>query len=263
MPLNINFTAIERAVTECAAAGCDSIWITVSREYLPLIRKVLGDYIHDPLYYFNMRKVKYAADYLRRIPIFYCPMRIKDIGLKDSEAFGIINSALCARKLSIKLSGYVEPMTYYAAFYDGVYQPFVSMPLRDTIRKEKNFYYSYNGKSFKDGEPLAFTFNHEQLKACHEMVRNEGTKKYKPLSEYKADNSKWLELLPKEERYSATKFKLDKVFSSVTLDASHEVKLRWFHNINTWEGYRAYVAGHTTIRRPKKNLKPSNNLERI
>jgi len=262
MPLNTGFTAIERAVTECAAAGCDSIWITVSREYLPLLRKVLGDFIYDPLFFFNMPKLQYAKNYYRRIPIFYCPMRIKDVGLKDSEAFGIINSALCARRFAAKLSSNMEPSTYYAAFYDGVYQPFISMTNRDAINRNKNFFYSFNGKSFKDGEPLAFTFDWEQLKACHEMVRNEGTKKYRALSEYKTDHS-WLELLPKDQRYSATKFPLDRVFSSVTLDGAKEFSLRWFHNINSWEGYRAYVAGHTTIRRPKKDLRPANELERL
>lgn len=262
MPLHTGMTALERAVMECAAAGCDSIWITVTREHLPLARKVLGDFIYDPLYFFNMRKVKYAADYLRRIPIYYCPMRIKDIGLKDSEAFGIINSALCARKLSTKLSKTLEPEKYYAAFYDGLYQPFVAMANRDYIHEKNNFHYSFNGKTFKDGEPLGFTFDREQLKACHEMVRNEGTRKYRALSEYKTDHS-WLELLPKDERYSARKFTLDKVFSSVTLTDAYELKLRWFHNINTWEGYRAFISGHTTIRRPKKDLRPSNQLERL
>ena len=47
MPLNINYTAIERAVMECAAAGVDSIWITVSREHLALLRKTLGDFIFE------------------------------------------------------------------------------------------------------------------------------------------------------------------------------------------------------------------------
>jgi len=262
MPLNINFTAIERAVIECAAVGVDSIWITVSREHIALLRKVIGDFIYDPLFFFNLRRVKYPYNYLKRIPIFYCPMRIKDIGLKDSESFGIINSALCAKKLSVKLSDNLKPTMYYAAFHDGLYQPFVAMHNREMINEPQNFFMSYNGKSFKDGEPLGFTFSDEQLKACHELVRNDGTRKYRVLSEYKAEGG-WLELLPKDERYSATKFTLDKVFSPITIAGANEVKLKWFYNLNSWDAYHAYVKGHCTLRRPKKDLRPHNDLERL
>jgi hypothetical protein len=262
MPLNINYTAIERAVLECASAGVDSIWITVSREHLTLLRKVLGDFIYDPLFFFNMRKVKYAYDYQKRIPIFYCPMRIKDMGLKDSEAFGIINSALCAKRFSSKLSSNLEPVMYYAAFYDAIYHPFVAMTNRPLINSTKNFHFTFNGKTFKDNEPLGFTFSNQQLIDCHAHVRDTGTRKYKTISEFKVDG-KWQELLPKEERWSATRYTVDKVFEPVILEGSNSYSLKWFYNMNTWEGYRAYIGGHCTLRRPKKDLRPTNTLERI
>lgn len=261
MPLNINFTAIERAVMECAAAGVDSIWITVSREHLSLLRKVLGDFTYDPLYYFNVLNIKYPKDRLRRIPIFYCPMRIKDIGLKDSEAFGIINSALCAKKFCAKLSETLQPLMYYVAFHDGVYHPFTAMTKRSLINTETNFYFNYNGKTFKDNEPLGFTFSNEQLVKCHAHVRDTGTNKYRTISEFKLGET-WQELLPKEERWSATRFGVDKVFEPVILEGN-TYSLKWFYNINTWDGYRSYIGSHCTLRRPKKDMRPNTILERV
>ena len=261
MPLNINYTAIERAVMECAAAGVDSIWITVRREHLTLLQKVLGDFIYDPLFFFNMNNMKFPSDKQKRIPIFYCPMRVKDYGVKDSEAYGIINSAMCARKLGTKLSSQLEPSMYYVAFHDAIYHPFVAMTNRPLINTHKNFYFNYNGKTFKDGEPLGFTINHEQLKACDAFVRNTGTRKYKTISEFKIGGT-WQELLPKEERWSATKFTVDKVFEPVILEGN-TYSLKWFYNMNTWDGYRAYLASHCTLRRPNKEIRPNNILERV
>lgn len=262
MPLHVNFTAIERAVMECASAGVDSIWVTVPREHLSLVRKVLGDYVYDPVFLYNFRKKKFSHDYIKRIPIFYCPMRIRDIGLKDSEPFGIINSALCAKRFASKLTKNLEPSMFYVAFHDGIYHPFVAATNRPLINTEQNFYYSFEGKSFKDGEPLGFTFSNQQLIDCHEFVRHKGTKKYRPISEFKT-SGEWLELLPKEERYSATKFTVDKVFDKVIIDNANEYKLKWFYNINDWQAYRKYIGSHCTLRRPKKMLCPPNNLERM
>lgn len=261
MPLNINYTAIERAVMECAAAGVDSIWITVSREHLTLLRKVLGDFTYDPLFHFNILKLPFSKEKQKRIPIFYCPMRIRDLGVKDSEAFGIINSALCAKKYCAKLSETLQPLMYYVAFHDGIYHPFTAMTNRPLINSLTNFYFTHNNKTFKDNEPLGFTFNNEQLKQCHTFVRETGTRKYKTIAEFKF-GEKWQEVLPIEERWSATRFGVDKVFEPVILEGN-AYRLKWFYNINTWEGYRAYIGSHCTLRRPKKEMRPSTILERI
>ena len=50
LPISLNYLAIERAVTECAYAGCDTIWIVCDDDTTPLIRYALGDLVYDPIY---------------------------------------------------------------------------------------------------------------------------------------------------------------------------------------------------------------------
>ena len=49
MPIAPNYYAVERAVLECAYAGCKTIWIVANDDTTPLIRHRLGDYIQDPV----------------------------------------------------------------------------------------------------------------------------------------------------------------------------------------------------------------------
>ena len=51
LPVNNGFTAIQKSVFECALAGCNTIWIVANNDLAPIIRKVVGDWIYDPVYY--------------------------------------------------------------------------------------------------------------------------------------------------------------------------------------------------------------------
>jgi hypothetical protein len=44
MPIAPNFYAIERAVLECAYAGCKTIWIVANDDTTPLVRHRIGDF---------------------------------------------------------------------------------------------------------------------------------------------------------------------------------------------------------------------------
>ena len=44
-PIAQNYLAVERAVVECAYAGCETIWITIGDGQEPLIRDLLGDFV--------------------------------------------------------------------------------------------------------------------------------------------------------------------------------------------------------------------------
>ena len=50
MPIAQNYLAIERAVVECAYAGCETIWIVCNDDVHPLVRHRLGEYINDPVW---------------------------------------------------------------------------------------------------------------------------------------------------------------------------------------------------------------------
>ncbi len=53
MPVAPNYTMLEAAVVECAFAGCDTIWIVCNDDVAPIVRYRIGDYIQDPLYFYN------------------------------------------------------------------------------------------------------------------------------------------------------------------------------------------------------------------
>ena len=50
MPVAQDYLAVERAVVECAYAGCETIWVICHDNMQPLIRHRLGDYIQDPVW---------------------------------------------------------------------------------------------------------------------------------------------------------------------------------------------------------------------
>ena len=51
MPIEDSFTAIQKSVYECAMAGCNTIWIVANNDLAPIVRKVIGDWVYDPVYY--------------------------------------------------------------------------------------------------------------------------------------------------------------------------------------------------------------------
>ena len=50
MPIGPDYLAVERAVFECAYAGCASIWIVCNDDIAPLLRRRIKDFILDPIY---------------------------------------------------------------------------------------------------------------------------------------------------------------------------------------------------------------------
>ena len=49
-PIAANFLAIERAVLECATAGCETIWIVCPSDMQPLLKYRLGEMVQDPVW---------------------------------------------------------------------------------------------------------------------------------------------------------------------------------------------------------------------
>ena len=68
MPIAPNYYAVERAVLECAYAGCKTIWIVANDDTTPLIRHRMGDYIQDPVWLGRMSRFPSSKRTL--IPIF-------------------------------------------------------------------------------------------------------------------------------------------------------------------------------------------------
>ena len=253
MPIAENYTALERAVFECACAGCESIWITVNDDWMPLIRSRLGEYVYDPVFYYRQYDV-YPSESKKIIPIFFVPHLTKYRDKKDSLGWGIINAALYAQKVPRGVSELLTPDMFYGAFAFGVYDPRELIKHRNNISSKRRFLLSYQNNTIKDGHRLGFTFNAADISSISNHVDMEGTGVYKQIGEFvKGDPSAWSVRLPAEEQYSARSFPLKKVFEPLSQAAKDVeiVQLPWHYDISSWDSYRKFLSSKNILKRPQ------------
>jgi len=248
-PIGEDYLAVERAVVECAYAGCETIWVVCNDDMQPLIRYRLGEYIQDPVFvsrrhYFGPTQVQ------KQIPIYYVPVHSKDLGKRDCLAWSVLYGALTAYHLSKKISKWVVPRRYYAAFPYGVYEPESLREYRKDISSEKGFFLSYQGKTVRDNEYLGFTFGAEEYKKYRGIIRREGTGIRKPgqLPGIPKEN------LPLQERWSASYFPLERVFGEAPLTDSKIIEVPWYKSIDSWTKLRYYLGSEHKVTKPSKEL---------
>ena len=239
-PIGDNYIAIERAVLECAFAGCKTIWIVCNDDISPIVKNRVGEYVYDPVYHY--RKDPFPSESRRVIPIFYVPIHPKDINKRDCLSWSILHGAITAFKVGKTLSGWVAPYRYYVAFPQGIYDPALLRPHRDAIRKEDTLALSHNGQTAKDNCYLGFTFGKEEWLEMRRVIRS-GTGAF--TSNNMKDGLYPREKLPLEKRYSARHFMLDKVLEPVIID--NIVQLDDYHTIDSWESYVEYMASNKIL----------------
>ena len=250
MAVGENYTALENAIFECACAGCESIWITVNDDWAPLIKKRVGDYVYDPVWYYRHYDV-YGKDSQKLIPIFCVPHMAKYRGRRDSLGWGILNAAIYAEAVTRNMSEILSPNRFYAAFPFGLSNPRELIGARKEISSSRGFYTSYKGKTIKDGARLGFTFTWEDLREINRYINKEGTGVYRQIADFvKGDRDAWSERLPPEEQNSAKSFTLDKVFSSLTMDNSNIYEWRWYYDMSEWAGYKEFMSSEHMLKRP-------------
>ena len=252
MPIAPNYTAVESAVYECAVAGCETIWIVCNDDTSPLIRHRIGEYIFDPVW-FNRSMDKFPNASRRVIPIFYVPLRAKDVGKRDCLAWSVLHGSLTAFKIGHKISKWTAPDKYYVSFPYGIFDPEIIRPHRKTISSHETFCLRHNDKTIKDGEYLSFTFNGRDFINFRRVIREEGTGIWDPESELR-DGLYPTKRLPIEKRWSARHFSLDKIFKDVILDNVSIIDLQWYYNIGSWRGYRNFLASRHEVARPPEKL---------
>ena len=248
MPIAPDYLAVERAVYECAWAGCETIWIVCNEDMTPLIRHRLGEWVQDPVW-IGRRLDPYPSQTRKQIPIFYVPVHAKDVGKRDCLSWSIIWGATTAFRISVKLSKWVVPKRYYVAFPYGVYDPEILRSHRKSISSEGPFMLSHNGKTVQDNEYLGFTFDKDDFLNCRRQIRD-GTGQYNSdvLEEGIFPRNK----LPKEERWSARHFLLDKIFKPVIIYKENKVEVPWYYNIDSWDGYCDFLSSEERkeVKRP-------------
>ena len=248
MPIAPDYLAVERAVLECAYAGCETIWVVCNDDMQPLIRHRLGDVIYDPIS-LGRRYAPVPADERKPITIYYVPVHPKDRDKRDCLAWSVLYGALSAYHISNFISKWITPDRYYAAFPYGVYNPSILREHRKSISSRRDFFLSFKNKTIRDGEYLGFTFDAEGFFRFRNTVRREGTGARVP-----GQKGIPKENLPLQERWSARYFSLDKVFKSATLEGAVKINLPWYSRIDSWEKFCDYAGSSNSKRltRPEK-----------
>jgi len=246
-PIAKNYLAIERAVVECAYAGCETIWVVCNDDMQPLIKHRMGDYIEDPYYLEKAKFVKYPSEHRRQIPIFYSPIHPKDRDRRDSLGWSALHGALTAFVMSNKISKWLSPSRYYIAFPYGVYPPDIIKRSRKRISSEKPFFLSYNNLTIKDGEYLGFTMDAKEYISYVNYVKNTCT-----------GGDKSLKI---SERWSSRHFGLDKIFKNAIVDKLNTLETNWYFRIDCWENYKIYLSSNESdvLIRPNDKMFKKNN----
>jgi len=251
MPISTDYLAVERAVVECAYAGCETIWIVCHDDMQPLIRYRLGDYINDPVWVSRIKDPR-PSESKKQIPIFYVPVHPSDRDKRDCLAWSILYGVASAYSTSKKITKWVTPDRYYTAFPYGVYPVDFLRRHRDSISNKKGFYLSHNNKTIKDSEYLGFTFSNEEFIQLRKNLRDKATGLYITDPEGGMPREK----LPVERRHSARFFTLGEVFEPLQLENKASVKVPWYHNISSWDHYCEFLASKNKeeIKRPFKGI---------
>ena len=251
MPIAQDYLAVERAVVECAYAGCETIWVVCHDDMQPLIRHRLGDWVSDPVFQ-HRSKERFPSEHIKQIPIFYVPISVKDRDKRDCLSWSVLYGALSAYKTAHMISKWITPNKYYVSFPYGIYDPSFIQQYRKYISHKNGFYLTYNDESVINGRYLGFTFNGDTFKMLRDHLRASATGMY-----IKGGPGVKNETLPLEERYSARFFKLEDVFSIIEVDKKDKLfEVPWYFTVDSWEGYCYYITSkqREEVKRPNKRI---------
>ena len=259
LPIAPNYTLIEAAIIECAFAGCDTIWVVCNDDTAPLVRHRVGDWIHDPIYFYYKQS---QGKMNRRIPIFWVPIHPKDRDKRDCLSWSIIQGALSCLKISSHLSSWLIPEKYYVSFPYGVFDPRKLWDQRRLIKSSTNFYVTKDGKTMQDNYYTSFTFGKEEFVKYRRNIRK-GTGRF--TSKITDERGFPRHELPLEERWSARFFELKDVFIDLDLPDANLLKLDNFFNVGSWEQYIEFMSSEyvKTIKRPTGELFKYREFNRI
>lgn len=256
LPVNDQYLMIHRSIMECAWAGCETIWIVADPDIQPMFKKVIGDYVYDPVNYHRpMDPDRYAKRNM--IPIYFTSIDIKNRNKRDSYGWSILEGAYMAYKVSKQLSKWIIPDMYYVSFPWSLYPPEIVRKYRKDISSKKRFMITGNGEGIKDGKMMGFTFNEDDFINCRAWVRKEGTGRYVPGGK-KNEEGIPRELLPAEERWSGRHFTIDEVFSQLGGDAEI-LDLPYYFDATSFDGYKQWAESDIAIEKPvvEKWIEPS------
>ena len=251
-PIGQNYLAVERAVVECAWAGCETIWVVCDDDTQPLIKHRLGDYVVDPVSIMQSKFKNYSENHKKLIPIFYSPIHPKDRDRRDSVAWATMHGMLSAFVTSTKISKWVLPSRYFVSFPYGVYDPELVYEHRLDISSKSKVVLQYDGQSsISDNVYLSFTASPEDYKNCVWNAKNNCT-----------GNDKSLPLV---ERWSSKDIDIKTMMSGYIYEDVKKVNVDWYFSIDNWKDYSYYLSSKqfNNLTRPNKELLNASLLKGV
>jgi len=239
MPIAPDYLAVERAVAECAYAGCDSIWIVCNDDVTPLIRHQIGEKIQDPVYNYRHFETN-KGDVQKPIRIYYVPLAIKDINKRDNLAWSAIFGAQIANKTLGSLSSHLKPSKFYISWPYGYYDPELIKAHRKTIT-EKHVILRCNKQDVRSNKYLSLTLTERHInKLLQDSITTSS-------GLWDKDRKNRLAM---EDRYSYRQFDLKKVFSEANFDDYEEINIENYFSIDSWEKYCDFLSIYSGIEKP-------------
>jgi len=255
IPIASNYLAIERAVLECATAGCETIWIICPSDMQPLLKHRLGEAVQDPVW-ISRKHDLYPSESRKQIPIYYVETHPRDQDKRDSMVWSILYGAKVAKKVCNSLSQWVAPNKYYVAFPHSVYPSQYLRKYRKEISNHGNFFLlTDKGNSILDGYYIGFAFEAKELGKLIKYFWDKQTGKYDPSQpiEERREGKFFTKLLPEELRYSGRFFKIEDIFNQLDSGIpTLKVEMEWYYDISSWDNLCIYLASEER----KKMLRP-------
>ena len=221
MPIGPDYTMVERAILECAWAGCETIWVVCYPDIMPLLKHKIGNFVYEPVnsFYTGYNPAIGVVRSNERVPIFYVSVMSRHIGKRDSLGFSALQGAYHAFYIGWVMSRWYIPNMYYVAFPYGVYHPKQLKNHRTQLSVvDKNYLVtSPEGKTIMDGEYLGFTFSRSQFKLFRDRIKRK---------------------IPGPDPRTYT---LDDIFVSDIITEHEAIPIKSYHNVGSWNGYRDYM----------------------
>ena len=239
MPIGPNYLAVERAVAECAYAGCDTIWIVCGDDITPLIRYQVGEKVQDPVYNYRHFEIN-KNDVKKPIRIYYVPLAIKDIGKRDNLAWSAIFGAQTANKVLSDISVHLSPDRFYIAWPYGYYDPWLLRSHRKDLF-EGPVLLQNKQETIKNNKYLGFTLDVEQVHSLAEQSITTSSGLW---------NQSRTEKLPIEKRYSYRNLNISEVFADLDISSYKKVLVENYQTIDCWEKYCDFLSIYKSIKKP-------------
>tara|TARA_Y100000310_G_scaffold134643_1_gene133569 strand:- start:6411 stop:7283 length:873 start_codon:yes stop_codon:yes gene_type:complete len=251
LPVNAGFTAIQKSVFECAMAGCQTIWIVANQDLAPIVRKSVGEWVYDPVYY-KRTMTKFYKNVRKEVPIYYVPISEQDRDRRDSYGWSVLHGVNSAWWVANKISKWLVPEKYFISFPMSAYDIYSIRSHRRQISDRKiNFFLTHNGQTVKDNLPLSFTMKGEDFIKCRRKVNKLTTREFlPPLEGDKYPSQK----LPLEKRWSAKNFKFKTIFEEVEEQNAVKKEIDWFYDLSRWEEYKSFLGSKNIIEKPYEGL---------